>query len=189
MRRHVAIVGFMAAGKTTVGRRLARHLGLPFRDTDALIAARHGEIASIFAGRGEAAFRACEHEALLEALGGEPAVIALGGGALTHEPTRLLVRERMLRVYLDLSPAALVQRLHRSRVVRPLMGRAPTLESVRELLARRDPQYREAEIVVRGSRRSAESFAREIAAIVRTRAEFAEALPPPPAPGAAGLAS
>jgi shikimate kinase len=159
----VALVGFMAAGKTTVGRLLARELGVAFIDSDELIVARNGAVAELFAQKGEAGFRAAEFEAVREALEGPAGVIALGGGAVTYAPTRELLAERTLRVYLDISVDALVARLRRSPTVRPLVGPRPTPERVRELLSDREPLYRQAEIIVSGPRRSKHAFAREIA--------------------------
>jgi shikimate kinase / 3-dehydroquinate synthase len=79
--RHIALIGFMGAGKTTVGEEVARRTGRPFVDTDAEIEARHGPITELF-DRGEAEFRRLEREIVDEALSaGEPSVIALGGGA------------------------------------------------------------------------------------------------------------
>jgi len=157
----------MAAGKTTIGRHLARELGLPFVDTDESIVRVHGAIPELFAARGEAGFRAAELEAVREALSGPPCVIALGGGAVTHEPTRALVGDGAVRVYLQIPVESLVERLKRSRTIRPLVGEAPTVERIRELLAPREPIYLESEIVVRGPRRSKHEFAVEIADRVR----------------------
>ena len=94
-------------------------------------------------------------------------MIALGGGAVTHEPTRALVGEGAVRVYLQIPVESLVERLKRSRTIRPLVGERPTVERVRELLAPREPIYLESEIVVRGPRRSKHAFALEIADRVR----------------------
>jgi shikimate kinase len=153
----------MAAGKTTIGRHLARELGLDFVDTDELIVERSGPVAGLFASVGEPGFREAEFEAVRAALAGPPAVIALGGGAVTHAPTRALLAERALRVYLDIPIEAILARLARSRTVRPLVGPSPSLERVRELLTEREPFYREADIVVSGPHRSKRTFAREIA--------------------------
>jgi shikimate kinase len=147
----------MAAGKSTIGRELARELGVAFVDTDDLIVARNGPVAELFARAGEAGFRAAELEAVREALAQAPGVIALGGGAVTHAPTRALLAD------LDISVDTLVVRLRRSRTVRPLVGPNPSPERVRELLDAREPYYREAEIIVSGPRRSKRAFAREIA--------------------------
>lgn len=78
----IVLVGFMGAGKTTVGRLAAERLGLPFIDTDELIEQRHGPIRRIFAERGEAAFREIEARVIAECLAGPDAVVALGGGAV-----------------------------------------------------------------------------------------------------------
>ena len=157
----------MAAGKTTIGRHLARELGVAFADTDDLIVARHGAIASLFEARGESGFRAAEYEAVREALDEAPGVLAIGGGAVTYGPTRDLLAERALRVYLDVPVETLVARLRRSRTVRPVVGDAPTMERVRELLAAREPLYRQSELVVPGPYESKLAFARAIVAELR----------------------
>jgi len=168
-KSHIALIGFMAAGKTTIGRRLAQELQLPFIDTDDVIAGRHGSIAQLFTRYGDAGFREREFAAVREALDGPPAVIALGGGAVTYGPTRHLVAERAVRVYLDVPLETLVTRLRRSRRIRPVIGESPTPQRVRALLEERAPLYREAEIVVQGGRRSKLALAREIAGLVRAR--------------------
>src|SRR5689334_19583179 len=120
-KAHVAIVGLMGAGKSTVGRRLARRLGLRFADTDEFVAAAAGRsIPEIFVAEGEPGFRAREFEAARRALSGAPSVVSLGGGALTYGPTRALVARRAVRVYLEMRPKAILVRLRRSRTVRPL---------------------------------------------------------------------
>ncbi len=167
----------MAAGKTTVGRHLARELGLLFVDTDELIVAREGPIADLFARAGEAGFRAAECAAVREALDGPLAVIALGGGAITYEPTRTLLAARALRVYLDVPVETLVSRLRRSRTIRPLVGAEPTVERVRELLDAREPLYREADLTVRSPESSKLAYARRIAR------EIAACTPHASAPG------
>jgi len=154
----------MAAGKTTIGRHLARELDLRFIDTDELIVARSGPIAALFARGGEAAFREAEYAAVGAALAGPLAVIALGGGAVTYPPTQALLAERALRVYLDIPAETLAARLRRSRTIRPLVGPAPTVERVRELLAGREAAYRTADVIVGGSHPSKLAFARHIAA-------------------------
>jgi shikimate kinase len=159
---HVALVGFMAAGKSTIGRFVANELGVPFVDTDELIVARHGPIPALFERSGEAGFREAELQAVLEALERPRCVIALGGGAVTHPPTRAALAERAVRVYLDVPAETILARLRRSPTVRPVVGREPTLERVRELMALREPLYRESELVVRGPRRSKLAYARAI---------------------------
>ncbi len=165
--RHVALVGFMAAGKTTIGRRLARELALPFVDTDELIVAAHGPIGELFAARGEAGFREAECAAVVAALAGEPAVLALGGGGMTYEPTRAAVRTGAISVYLEIPPEELRRRLLHSPTVRPLVGPAPTLERIVELLSAREPIYRTADITVPGPHATRDAYARAIAREVR----------------------
>ncbi len=94
----------------------------------------------------------------------EPGVLALGGGALTFEPTRALLRERALCVYLDVPLDILLERLRRSPTIRPLLGPSPTRECVRKLFVEREPLYRQADVIVRAGRRSGPAdFARAIA--------------------------
>jgi shikimate kinase len=87
----IVLVGFMGAGKTTLGAALAQRLGLPFVDTDDVIAARHGPIADIFASAGEATFRDLEEDAIRETLTGPQAVVSLGGGAVETPAVRDLL--------------------------------------------------------------------------------------------------
>ncbi len=166
----MALVGFMAAGKSTVGRRLARDLGVGFCDTDALIVARHGPIPALFERIGEPGFRELEFAAVGEALALPPGVVALGGGAVTHEPTRALLAGCATRVYLQVPARTLAARLARSRTARPLAGKVPDLARIRELLSAREGFYRESEIVVRGPRGTQAAFARAIAEQLRARA-------------------
>jgi shikimate kinase len=86
-KKPVVLVGPMGVGKTTVGKKLAKRLDLPFVDTDAVITKNHGDISTIFADRGEPAFREIESDVLVSLLN-EPAVISTGGGAVLHEKSR-----------------------------------------------------------------------------------------------------
>ncbi len=170
VKTHIALIGFMAAGKSTIGRRLARELGLPFIDTDASIAERYGPIDEIFAQSGEAGFRLKEFEIVRSALAGTPAVLALGGGAVTHDPTRMLLVEHATRVFIEVPLRTIVSRLRRSQTLRPLIGERLDLERVRSIYESRLPLYREAEITIAGTRRSQSELAREIATRLRARA-------------------
>jgi len=90
----IVLVGFMGAGKTTVGRLLAAALGLPFTDSDQVIEDRAGKpIRQVFADEGEPAFRALEHQVIADLLAGPDIVLALGGGAVEHPLTRKLLAE------------------------------------------------------------------------------------------------
>jgi shikimate kinase len=153
---HVALIGPMGAGKSTIGRRLARALGCAFADTDELIVDEaRSSIPEIFAAEGEAGFRKRELEAVQRAFAGAPSVVALGGGAVTHRATRELVASSAVRVYLEVEARLVLARLRRSPSVRPLVGPAPTMERVRAILTEREPYYREAEVTVVGGGASA----------------------------------
>ncbi len=149
MRRHVALVGFMAAGKSTIGKRLARKLKCAFFDTDDVVVKQHGAISDIFYNEGETAFRRYEQAALAEILAdGAPGVIALGGGALALDENQKLLKKRAYRVFIKVSPEQALERMRRSKTVRPLLGPTPSLVKIRELYARRMPQYAHADHVV-----------------------------------------
>lgn len=168
MKRHVALVGFMASGKTTIGRRLARTLQRPFCDTDELVARDHGPIFAIFAIEGESAFRRYEAAAIRTALDREePAVIALGGGALTVPENRALLEERAYRIFIKVPPEQILARVRRSREVRPVLGSSPSLETVSALYAKRIAEYEKADRVIEAARRSDASVIAEIVGWLR----------------------
>jgi shikimate kinase len=129
MRTMVAVlVGFMGAGKTTVGRILADRLGRPFIDSDVLIEERLGrEIRDIFATEGEAYFRDVEHATVAELVRGPEAVIALGGGAAEDPRTREVLRGASV-IYLRVGYDEALSRV-RSDELRPMLRR-PDLEQV-----------------------------------------------------------
>lgn len=107
--RAIVLIGPMGAGKTSVGRRVARELGVSFTDTDKAVAGRHGPIPDIFARNGEAAFRALERDAVTDALSGG-GVVALGGGAVLDAGTRAdLAGHRV--VLLTVSPQIVATRI------------------------------------------------------------------------------
>jgi shikimate kinase len=155
VKQHVALAGFMASGKSTIGRKLARRLRWGFADTDACVVQRHGSIGTIFEREGEGAFRSYEQAAIREALQAtRRSVIALGGGALTRQENRALLQAGAYVVFIKVSAEQVYARLRRSREIRPMLGAAPTLEAIKELYARRLPQYESADWVVDASRRS-----------------------------------
>lgn len=142
----IALIGFMGSGKTSVGRHLAERLGVAFVDADAEIEARAGRsIASVFAGDGEAAFRALEHATIQDLLEvGQQRVLALGGGAAMHTGTRQALRERAVVVHLRVSLDEALRRVG-ADPARPVLAR-PDLA---ELHAERTAVYdRVADLVV-----------------------------------------
>ena len=148
MRNHLALVGFMAAGKSTVGKRLARKLNVPFVDVDDVIAREHGPIADIFDSQGERAFREFEHDAIARAVAQEPSVLALGGGAATYPPSLKLLRKHTYRIFIKVPVEVIAARLNRSRRERPLLGPHPTLHHIKELYERRIEGYANCDLTV-----------------------------------------
>ena len=161
----IALIGFMAAGKTTIGRRLAKLLAREFIDTDAVLSATYGAIERIFATEGEPTFRRYEHDVVADVLQGER-VVALGGGAVSYAPTRALIAERAYRVFIETSPAFTLERLKHARVVRPVAGDAPTEASLAAIYNARLPYYREAELTILGDGRTSSDVARELAELL-----------------------
>jgi shikimate kinase len=108
----IVLVGFMGAGKTTVGQLLATRLGLPFADADTVLEARTGtSVQQIFAEQGEPAFRALEHQTIAALLTGPRLVLALGGGAVGHEQTRCVLKAAEHTVYLHVPYRAALDRV------------------------------------------------------------------------------
>jgi shikimate kinase len=147
--RSIVLVGLMGVGKTTVGRRLAARLNLPFEDADRAIEKAAGlPIPEIFARFGEAHFRDGERRVIARLIEGPRKVLATGGGAFVHPETRALVLERALAVWLDADIEVLAERVGR-RDDRPLLtGKDPRVV-LSELAALRNPAYAQAHVHVR----------------------------------------
>ena len=144
--RCIVLVGLMGAGKSTVGRRLAKRLELPFVDSDEEIErAADRTITEIFDRFGEAGFRDGERRVIARLIGGPPKVLATGGGAFMDERTRSLMLERCVVVWLDADIATLVQRVAR-RGHRPLLHGKDPGEVLERLAAVRNPVYAAAHI-------------------------------------------
>ncbi len=146
--RPVVLVGLMGAGKTTVGRRLAQRLQLPFVDADAEIELAAGKtIPEIFADHGEAYFRDGERKVITRLLDGRQKVVATGGGAYMNSETRHNINERACAVWLKADLPLLMKRVRR-RSNRPLL-QAPDPEAVmKSLIEERYPVYANARYVV-----------------------------------------
>jgi len=139
----ISLVAMPGAGKSTVGRHLARQLGLDFHDVDSVIEERIGSPIRVFFDReGEARFRDIEQQVVGELVERPNVVIATGGGAVLRAENRAALREHTTVVYLRSSPEELFRRLrHDTR--RPLLQVADPLGKLRELHAVRDPLYRQ----------------------------------------------
>lgn len=139
--RPIVLVGLMGAGKSTVGRRLATRLNLPFVDADNEIEAAAGmSIPDIFDSFGEAHFRDGERRVIARLIDGTQKVIATGGGAFIHEQTRALILEQAVAIWLDADTAVLADRVGR-RDTRPLLRGKDPRKVLIELAAVRNPIY------------------------------------------------
>ncbi|WP_131684055.1 shikimate kinase [Pseudarthrobacter sp. YALA5] len=148
-KRPIALIGPMAVGKSTIGQELAQQLHVPFVDTDVLIVENHGSIASIFAGRGEHAFREIEARTVASAVEhaeGTGSVISLGGGAVLDSGTQQLLA-RCTVVYLECDEETVASRIARNSGRPLLAGDGMTRWSA--LFATRKPVYeRLADVVI-----------------------------------------
>lgn len=159
--RNLFLVGLMGAGKTTIGRLLARRLKQPFHDSDHEVEHRCGvEIAVIFDIEGEAGFRVRESQIIAELTALEGIVLATGGGAVLDSGNRRGLAARGTVVYLHALPVDLYQRLRDDRR-RPLLATPDPRLKLEQLYAQRDPLYREvADYVVDTGRQSASILVR-----------------------------
>ncbi|MEK6407881.1 MAG: shikimate kinase [Acidobacteriota bacterium] len=161
----IFLVGFMGAGKTTVGRALARHLRYDFSDLDELIEKQAGKsIQAIFAELGESGFRRIEREAIQSCREMVRAVIALGGGAYVSAENRTSLRAIGKTVWLDCPLEVCLRRIGGDRS-RPLLGDEAQMKT---LLEQRRSAYEKADYVVHAAELSTDELAAEIAEIVRT---------------------
>ena len=146
--RSIVLVGMPGSGKSSIGRRLAQHLGLEFADADQEIEAAAGmSIADIFSRHGEPYFRAGEARVIARLLDKGPQVIAAGGGAFVNPDTRALVRARALSVWLKADVDLLLRRVKRKND-RPLLRVADPEAVLKRLLTEREAVYAEADITV-----------------------------------------
>lgn len=151
-RRNIYLVGLMGAGKTTVGRQLAKRLGRPFYDSDHEIVERTGvPIPTIFEIEGEEGFRRREAQTIAELSDAPAIVLATGGGVVLNPENRRRLHDTGWVVYLNVPPRLLYERTRHDRN-RPLLNVPDPLAKLEELYAIRDPLYRDvAHFVVEGS--------------------------------------
>lgn len=167
LKRNIYLVGPMGAGKSTIGRVLAAELHLSFRDSDKVIEDRTGaDIPWIFDMEGEEGFRDRESAVLDELSKGQDVVIATGGGIILRMQNREIMRLSGYVCYLTASIEQLVERTARDKK-RPLLQVENPRQKIIDLVALRDPLYREAaDFIINTDRRSPKLVAQEIASLV-----------------------
>jgi shikimate kinase len=170
LEKTLVLVGMMGAGKTSVGRRLASTLGVPFRDADVEIEAAAGcTINEIFERFGEPAFRSGERKVIARLLSDPPHVLAAGGGAFIDAETRERIRERGVSIWLRAPLELLVQRVLR-KDTRPLLRNNDSRATLERLLRDREPIYAQADIVVESDEGPHDVVVRRIVAALEERA-------------------
>src|SRR6267154_416725 len=147
-RRSIVLVGMMGAGKSTIGRRLAGRLRLPFLDADIEIEAAAGmSIPDIFETHGEPYFRDGEARVIARLLDSGPAVLATGGGAFKREETRGRIRDKAISIWLKADADIIMRRVKR-RADRPLLQTEDPAATVSRLLEQREPVYQSADLTI-----------------------------------------
>ena len=175
LKKTVAMIGMMGAGKTAVGQAVARLLAVPFVDSDEeIIRAADRSIAEIFERDGEAFFRARESEVLNRLLRGSPCILSTGGGAFLAEHNRSLVKAQGVSVWLRVDLDLLWQRV-RHKTTRPLLRTANPRETLRTLYEARLPFYQMADMAVDSAADlSVEDMAQRVVDALSGRADVLE---------------
>jgi len=167
MAENIFLIGLMGAGKSTIGKQLARELGKDFRDSDSEIEKRTGvSIDVIFDIEGEQGFRRRETGMLRELVEKRDIVLATGGGAVLASENQQLLRDNGLVIYLRATAEHLAGRVRMDRR-RPLLQSGDKLAKIRELLTQREPIYQQlADMVIETNNRSIPRVVRQISKMV-----------------------
>jgi shikimate kinase len=161
--RNIILVGFMASGKSRVGRILARHTGWPLVDADEEIVRRCGKpVPQIFEEEGEEAFRTVERSVIADLCAGAGRIIAAGGGAFVDPDNRRRMLASGLVFCLDARAETIQRRVGKSATARPLLAGDNSLERIRALLAQRAGVYAQAHHTIETDRLTPEEVARSI---------------------------
>jgi len=170
--RHIVLIGLPGAGKTTIGRLVAETLGAPFVDVDAIITRKEGRpIEMIFAEKGEAVFRELEAQEMGQALLGDPAIIAPGGGWAAQPGALTTANQRALVIYLKTRPDTAANRAAPQGNRPALMGEDPA-SRMRELLRERESFYVQADAQVETDGRRPAEVAAAIVRLARERGQW-----------------
>jgi shikimate kinase len=161
--RSIVLVGMMGVGKSSIGRRLAARLGVPFVDADTEIETAAGTtIADIFARHGEAAFRNGEARVIARLLESGPQVLATGGGAVMNADTRAAIKAKGVSIWLSADVDVLMRRISKRKHERPMLHTDDPAATLRQLLADRTPAYAEADLTVQSREVPHEAIVSEI---------------------------
>src|SRR5580700_2661444 len=162
-RRSIVLVGMMGVGKSSIGRRLAGRLEVPFVDADAEIEKAAGmSIADIFARHGEADFRSGEARVIARLLDGGPQVLATGGGAVMNAETRAAIKAKGVSIWLSGEVDVLMRRISKRKNDRPMLQAADPAARLRELLVEREPFYALSDLTVQSREVPHEAIVTEI---------------------------
>jgi shikimate kinase len=182
-RRSIVLVGMMGAGKSSIGRRVAIRLGIPFVDADAEIEKAAGmSISDIFVIRGEGEFRAGEARVVARLLEGGPQVLATGGGAFANPDIRAAIAAKGISIWLKAEFDVLMKRIKR-RHDRPLLKTEDPGATLRKLMQERDPIYALADLTVQSRDVLHDKIVDEIVSALAGQLGVADAAPGAPAPG------
>ncbi|MBS0275588.1 MAG: shikimate kinase [Proteobacteria bacterium] len=174
LKRTVALVGMMGAGKSSLGRRLAARLDVEFRDADTEIEQAAGcSINEIFARFGEPAFRDGERKVIARLLTLPPHVLATGGGAFADEKTHARIKSEAVSVWINVPLSVLVERVGR-RDTRPMLKDGDPVEIMTRLLKQREPLYAQADLTVNSEDGPHQMAVERIVAMLKER-NFLEA--------------
>ena len=166
-RRSIVLVGMMGVGKSSIGRRLAARLGIPFVDADTEIEKAAGmSIPDIFARHGEADFRSGEARVIARLLDGGPQVLATGGGAFMNAGTREAIAAKGVSIWLAAEFDVLLRRINKRKNERPMLQTADPAATLREHLAAREPVYAQADLTVQSREVPHEAIVSEIMTVL-----------------------
>jgi shikimate kinase len=161
--RSIVLVGMMGVGKSSIGRRLAARLGVPFVDADTEIEKAAGmSIPDIFARHGEADFRSGEARVIARLLDAGPQVLASGGGAVMNADTRAAIKAKGVSIWLKAEFDVLMRRIAKRKHERPMLQTDDPSETLRQLLITREPVYALADLIVQSREAPHDAIVAEI---------------------------
>jgi shikimate kinase len=174
-QRSIVLVGMMGVGKSSIGRRLAARLGVPFVDADTEIEKAAGmSIPDIFARHGEAYFRSGEARVIARLLDSGPQVLASGGGAVMNADTRAAIKAKGVSIWLNAEVDVLLRRIAKRKHERPMLHTDDPSETLRQLLITREPVYALADLTVQSREAPHETI---VAEIMRALSGFLDVTP------------